>query len=182
MKCYDSANWKKLQLRFLKADDISCDYKLKQFMLDNSSWIFDLEHASADIKNFAQENNINQSTAHCDFFMINDMEFGKIPLRSIETHIKNRFNNSEHGGYFAMQSYYFNWTNDQQCCYADLSDSMDLAVQQWVEKYLNITTYDNDSLAIDNPLENRDADGVLLSGSDFMYTHGNTRFWLWKKS
>jgi hypothetical protein len=173
-------NWKKFQLRFLNADDISCDYVLKQKMQDNPSWAWNLDYASADIKIFAdQKFKINNT--NFDFFIINDLEFGKLPIKQLESTVVDLYNQSVHGGYFSVQSYYLNWHNQPEHCYQDIDDDMDIAVEQWVRDKMQIKNYTNASLQISNPLKNRLPNGELVAGSDFMYTHGNTRFWLWKK-
>ena len=174
-------NWKKFQLRFLNADDIACDYVLKQKIQDNPAWVWNLDYASADIKLFADQAQVKINNKDFDFFIINDLEFGKLAIKQIEQTIVNFYNVSRHGGYFAVQSYYLNWPNQRDHCYQDLDDDMDIAVEQWVRDKMGIADYKNESLQISNPLKNRLPNGELVAGSDFMYTHGNTRFWLCKK-
>ena len=174
-------NWKQWQLSKLKAADIDIDHTIKTFIKNNSTWQFNLEWANPDIKKFAVDNNIKTSTTDFDFFVICDLEFGKLPVVEIENTIKTMYNTSTTGGYFSFQSYYLNWQNDPAGLRKDLDDNMDIAVEQWVKQYLNISTYENSSLKISKPLTNIDSKGRLIAGSDFMYTHGNTRFWLWKK-
>ena len=181
MKSYTaSTNWKRHQLRFLDADDIVCDYELKVHIQQYPDWQVHVEYASGDLKSYAEQHNM-VNNQDFDFFIINDMEFGKLNLLELEHIIKDLYNRSRHGGYFSVQSYFLNWNNQSECCRADLDDNMDRAAVEWVERYLGVNTYTNKSLKISDPLKNFTADGRLLAGSDFMYTHGNIRFWLWKE-
>ena len=174
-------DWKSYQLSKLNATDIDIDSKVKNFILSHPTWRFNLTWANPDIKKFAASNQILVNDQQYDFFIICDMEFGKLPLVEIEELIREYHTVSNHGGYFAMQSYYLNWQNDDAVVKPELSDDMDQAVPQWVEKHLSISDFTNDSLKISNPLSNIDSQGRLIAGSDFMYTHGNIRFWLWKR-
>ena len=173
-------NWKEYQLSKLKASDIGIDAKIKTFVKSNPTWRFNLTWANPSIKQFASDNNVIVDGDQYDFFVISDMEFGKLPLLEIERLIKYYYDVSKNGGYFAIQSYYLNWQNDTHAARPGLPLSIDSAVPRWVEQYIGVKTYTNDSLKISNPLANVDSDGRLIAGSDFMYTHGNMRIWLWK--
>lgn len=175
-----TTNWKRLQLRFLGADDIACDRELKVFMQQRPDWRYHVEFTSPDLKLFSNQN-CTVDNQDFDFFVINDLEFGKLRLDELETTIKNLHQTSRHGGYFSVQSYFLNWNNDADCRRTDLSDDFDQAVVEWVKQYIGVKNYTNRSLKISNPLSNITEDGKLLAGSDFMYTHGNIRFWLWKE-
>jgi hypothetical protein len=175
-----TANWKSLQLKFLDADDIACDYKLKVYMRRRPNWKFHVEYSSPDLKLYSAEHCIVDHEDF-DFFIVNDLEFGKLNLNKLENTIRELHDKSRHGGYFSVQSYFLNWNNEDQCRYCNLSDDIDQAVVEWVEQYIGVKNYTNQSLKISNPLSNITEDGKLLAGSDFMYTHGNIRFWLWKE-
>lgn len=175
-----TADWKRLQLRFLDVDDIACDHDLKVFMKQHPDWQYHVDYASADLKLYSK-NYLTVDHDRFDFFIINHLEFGKLNLSQIENTIKNLYQRSQHGGYFSVQSYFLNWNNHDSERRLDLSDDIDQAVIEWVERYIGVENYSNQSLKISNPLSNVTDDGKLLSGSDFMYTHGNIRFWLWKK-
>lgn len=181
MKSYSATtNWKRLQLRYLKVDDIACDYKLKVFMQKNPQWRYHVEHASPDLKLYAEEHCIVDSNDF-DFFVVNDLEFSKLSLDTLETTLQKLYNQSQHGGYFSVLSYFLNWHNRPECLRNNLSDDIDKAVVEWVEQYIGVKNYSNQSLKISNPQSNITDDGELVTGADFIYTHGNIRFWLWKK-
>ena len=173
-------NWKKFQLKFLQADDIACDYVLKQKIISNPTWKYNLDFASTDIKLFACENNIAVSNVDFDFFIITDLEFGKLPLKHLESTVFELYERSRHGGYLAVVSYYLNWNNDPDCCYNELDDNMDVAIEQWLKDVVKISNFKNISLPISNALSNRLPSGELITGSNFIYTHGDIRFWLCK--
>jgi hypothetical protein len=174
------ANWKQLQLKVFQAKDISVDHRVKRFMDQHPDWTFNLQWANSDIQQYAQQQNIRVSNENFNFFFACDLEFGKTPWSELEQSLKDWYQQSTHGGYFAFQSYYINWQNDPAALRLDLDDHLETAVDQWIQQHLGISTYDNDSLNLTNPLNNRTATGELISGSDFMYTHGNIRIWLWK--
>jgi len=176
-----TSSWKNYQLQFMNAADIDIDHKLKQFMLEHPSWVFNLDHASPDIQQFAEQNQVKESVTDFDFFIISNLEFGKNTVLFMETLITHWYNISRHGGYFSFQSYYLNWENNPNGLRMFVDDNMDIAVEQWVEQCLGISNYTNDSLTISDPLKRLTPDGIVIAGADFMYTHGNTRFWLWKK-
>jgi len=180
-KSKKTSNWKHYQLRFMNAIDIDIDHKLKKFINSNSNWTFNIDFASPDIKNFVNKHGIKNNSINFDFFIINDLEFGKKPVSEIEHTLVDWYNISNNGGYFSFQSYYLNWNNQPNGLRKKLDDDMDVAVVQWVDQCLGISTYTNDSLTISDPLKNLSDTGELIAGSDFMYTHGNIRFWLWKQ-
>ena len=175
-----TSNWRDRQLQLLKATDIQVDYNIKQFMSAHPDYVYNLTYASDWFKTYASDNNLKVSSEKFDFFINCDMEFGKLPVDVLEQTIKQQYQTSTQGGYIAFQSYYLNWQNDTQFNRLDLDDSMDRAVVQWVERYLGINNYTNECLQIDNPLTNVTDNGEIIAGADFMYTHGNIRFWLWK--
>jgi len=175
-----TANWKRYQLKIIGAKDINADYNVTQFIKRNRSYTYNLTWANPSVKLYAQENNINVNNDNFDFYIICDLEFGKLPILELEETIKRYYSTSRKGGYFSFQSYYLNWTNDSRGCREDLTGNMDIALPLWIEKYLGIAKYTNNSLSLSSPLTNRTSTGELIAGSDFMYTHGNVRIWTWK--
>ena len=173
-------NWKEYQLNFIGATDIEVDHKLKQYITAHPDWTFNLQWANASIQAFAAQAGTKISNTQFDFYIICDLEFGKLPLAQLESTIKQLYQDSLHGGYFSFQSYFLNWNNQAEYCKAELHDDMDIALTQWIEQYLEIDNYTNDSLQISKPLTNVTAQGEVIAGSDFMYTHGNIRIWTWK--
>lgn len=179
-KYRSTRDWRYYQLSLLGADEIDVDHRLKSFVRRHCDLAYDVSWAHPQLAQFVHE---NARVAHDDFdyFLITDLEFGKLPVNEIMRTIRDLYDRSRAGGYFSMQSYYFNWTNDPAYVYPDLDDDADVAAEQWIKQKLAIYSFTNESLVIKQPLNNIDSRGRVIAGVDFMYTHGNMRFWLWKK-
>lgn len=172
-------DWRRYQLDLLQADDIDADHALKCFVNNHSDLVYDTTWAHNDLTRFvAQHATVSSEAYH--YFFVTDLDFGKLPVAKLIKTLRELYDRSSHGGYFSMQSYYFNWTNDRSYTYPELDDDVDIAVEQWVKTELGIKTFSNQSLRIKQPLQNQDDQGRVIAGVDFMYTHGNIRFWLWK--
>jgi len=170
--------WKKTQLRYLNCKEIAADHKIKSYILANKNFVYNIEYAGTDIQLFIQKHNIKSSLDNYDFYIIIDFEFSKLPLEKIECGIRRLHGHASIGGYIAIQSFFINYNSNK--IYAEFPNSYDSSITYWIETVLKIQNYSNESLPLDNPLLRKTKDGELISGSDFMYVHGNIRFWTWK--
>ena len=170
--------WKKCQLKALGSSEIAPDYALKSYILSHKEYVYNIEYAGTDIQLFLKDHNIQTNNDKFDFYLITDFKFSKLPLEKIECAFRRLYGHAKIGGYAAMQSYFINYNSNK--LYSEFPDSYSQSVPYWVETVLKIENFTNETLQLDNPLLRKTSDGQLISGSDFMYVHGNIRFWAWK--
>ncbi len=168
-----SKDWKELQQQFCYFDDIKADADLKRFINDHSNLAFDTEWAAPSLKSYAD----NCVGAGNDFFIITGLEFSKKSLSDIESIIHAKMAAATLGGYVSLLSYYLNWSDEKvdKTLPNLLSDSVD----QWIKNFGY--KVDNISKVSDYPMLQYDTFCYgLLEGKNFLFSHPNIRFWLWK--
>jgi hypothetical protein len=170
-------DWKLLQQQICWFEDIKADAVIKRFV-NTHPVKFDTEFASPDLRDYV----CNNAKSGCDFFIITDREFSKNSLTSITDTIHHKMSQASVGGYVSLLSYYLNWHNEEvDKTYPDI---FSVAIDQWIKKLPY--QIENVSAVIDYPIlkyeranYHPDSHG-LFEGKNFLFSHPNVRFWLWK--
>jgi hypothetical protein len=170
-------DWKHLQQQVCWFEDIKADAVIKRFV-DSHPVEFDTEFASPDLKDYFYKN----ATQGPDFFIITDREFSKNSLMSITDTIHHKMSQASLGGYVSLLSYYLNWQKEEVD--KNYPDIFSVAIDQWIKKLPYQT--ENVSTVIDYPIlkyeranYHSDSHG-LFEGKNFLFSHPNVRFWIWK--
>lgn len=171
-------DWKELQKKMCWFEDIKADAIIKQFVDSHPSATFDVEWAAPDIKKYVEAN----AAVGSDFFIITNREFSKNSLPRIEEIIHQKMAAASIGGYVALLSYYLNWTGKDVD--KTLPDLMSKAVDCWVNKFPyrvdNVSQVNDYPIYKSDSVNYRDTARGLYEGKNFLFSHPNVRFWLWK--
>ena len=172
-----NGDWKKLQQQLVGFSDIKADAIVKRFV-DASNFGFDVEYANVDNKKHVNESN----KVGNNFFIITTQEFSKKSLKEIKHIIGQKMETATVGGYVSLLSYYMNCRDIE--VEKTMPDIFSNAVDSWIKTIPYRT--ENVSAIIDYPIlkyerpnYHEDSHG-LFEGKNFLFSHPNVRFWLWK--
>lgn len=172
-----AGDWKILQQQLCWFEDIKADAVIKRF-IDAHQVTFDTEFAAPDLQDYVFKN----AKRGNDFFIITDREFSKNSLAAIRATIDNKMSKASLGGYVSLLSYYFNWQDEEvDKSYPDIFSK---AIDQWIHNLPYET--ENISTVIDYPILKYERANYhptshgLFEGKNFLFSHPNVRFWLWK--
>lgn len=167
-------NWYKLQQDFQGWKGISPD-KVVLDRIREKNWSIDLRYCHFSLQqalaNFESKNN------RPDFFIMSDLEIGKLPLDVVFKMIKQFYDNSKFGGYIAILSYYLNVRKPDRTLTGSFKQNIETVFSRnlsYVSNLENLSTVNDYPI---NTLEN----GVLLEGTNFIFVHPNIRYFLWKQ-
>jgi len=170
-------DWKVLQQQYCWFEDIKADAVIKRFV-DSYPVEFDTEFASPDLKDYVFKN----AKLGSNFFIITDREFSKNSLTSITDTIHYKMSQASLGGYVSLLSYYLNWQKEEVD--KNYPDIFSVAIDQWIKKLPY--RVENVSTVIDYPILKYDRANYhpdsrgLFEGKNFLFSHPNVRFWIWK--
>lgn len=164
-------NWYNLQKNVQGWDEIKADYEIINLVNDNK-WSVDTSLAHNNIKD-----KVKTSNKTADFFILTDIEYSKCPLPMLIEIIKHKYEQCRVGGYLALLSYYLNSTKPNKTLPESYKDSIDIFFKK---EFSFANKIQQKSTVIDNPIEVKNNNNVLVEGNNFLFVHPNIRYFLWK--
>jgi hypothetical protein len=142
--------------------------------LKSTNWTLDLSYCHRSLKEMLMP----CTTAHqySDFFVLTDIELGKLPLETFFKLVRKKYNDSKFGGYIAVLSYYLNTNVVRHDLQGSYSENI---AQVFSENLSYVNRLENLSSVTDFPI-NKTKNNVLIEGSNFIFVHPNIRYFLWK--
>ena len=167
-----TARWYHLQKKIQGWNEISADQGILD-LVESNDWCVDVSYA---------HDNLRRRLAHrisCrpDFFVVSHLQLGKLPIETITDIVRQQFDSARCGGYVALLSYYLNSIRRYDCMGDTYSQTIDLVLRQLWEFSPGI---ENVSTMTDYPILNALRHERLIEGTNFLFVHGNVRYFLWK--
>jgi hypothetical protein len=165
-------DWYELQKRVYQFEEIEQDQMVISRVRDNN-WTVDLDLAHKNLKSKLADR-VSQTP---DIFILSDIEISKLPLEYVMKIVDKKFQRSRYGGYFALLSYYLN----SKIKFDNLGESYKNNIDTVVRKFTSYAgRVENYTTMNDYPIEVLNKRGDLLEGSNYIFVHGNVKYWIWK--
>jgi hypothetical protein len=114
-----------------------------------------------------------------DFFVITELELGKISLSELFSLYETSYKQSRYGIYVAALSYYLEPDQVDSTLKDSYSKNIDTVFRKNFHYADRVEDY---SVVTDQPLKDLDDNGCLVEGSNYIFVHPNIRYFLWKSN
>lgn len=167
-------DWFKLQkdYRLFKSaipQDLELYNKIK-----HNNWKINFKYSHYSIQELFEK---NSEENNFDFAIITDIELSKMKLSKFINLIRDFYENSNYGIYFAMLSYYLVPDSTTKNLPGLYSQNINEVFSQLLDFAKSI---ENVSTVYDYPLHTRWINGKLDEGANFIFVHPNIKYYLWK--
>jgi len=166
-------DWYKLQQDFQGWNGITPDETVIN-RLSDKNWSIDTKHCHLSLKQSLSK--FSNETGSSDFFILTDVEIGKLPLDVFFKIVKKKYESSKHGGYIAILSYYLNVKVSDPSLTGSYKENIETVFSNNLSYVSNL---ENVSDVVDFPI-NIVVDDELVEGANFIFVHPNIRYFLWK--
>lgn len=169
-------DWYKLQKDYnLFSNAIPADVAVFN-RLKHKNWNINFAHAHYALRDLFGGTSFESAY---DFAIITDIELSKQNLSDVVQLIKKLYDQSLHGVYIALLSYYIVPDKLRPELVGTYSENLEQVLQ---EMFKFSHKQENLSTVYDYPLQTRWIDGRLDEGANFIFVHPNIKYYLWKNN